>query len=836
MSISLGGFHLLPNIIAFLLGKGDLRSIFCLIVFSIVFLILAYLTNPSENSFRAYLTEQSFRHHLSRLDDNADDNISPNRTSSRLSPTAAPTPYYVADKIQSFHFANRASVSLRTPKHVFHSFAVFTVAAMVPLAKNTDGVQREGPSILDSWYIGAFGKWWRGGVFEDWYQDVIARSKDEESWSSGILSMKRLDLLQDYNAPTFSSKNLPTHLARGSPPKLRNRERPTLRNGSIHPRSTTPPPLPKSASLPMHTVRNATRACDSTQVRSQPHAQPCMAGDARRITAPPSRPSSTHFDQSPLIVDVLRQITNAKASVQELRTQLSECQTAASQSRGILQLEVDSHRDRKRQEDASKLELKSRTKNLEDAKRAAEGLKKDADKKIKAAQSLRDIATQRLAFLDTRTHQLHNELIQNREFLASHQSLVSDEEQQIVEALEHKRGELKAAEEQIQSINQRSRELEDKVAARKARLRIIRDKTDGYRVQLNTSIDNQPNFYESNEAWMGGPHPDSHTLTGSPLETNSPWNLTSDGHTARKLSYDNQSPQDYLPRLPDSAYDLHASPVIGDGPFNGHFNSNVVENPGHNHVYFNKEYSTNGAGYSGEGPYHSIAQDAQWIASYKGDSQLGSPISLNTPKTLLQSETNQGDLNTSFGSYSYKTPPVHRPLANMDNTWISNLGSRNSKSLNPDAKEFNIFPSPPSYLGANTITNGTFDALNPSGFISNTSTTSHSLLRAFAPSPAEREALQRALGGSSNTSFERLPSLSDVGSIPTSPTAPHATLAPAPPQPRLQQSPPSARRDFGSMLPGWLQSLPKTRKVNFSPWDDEEPAQDGRKVNNTRKL
>jgi hypothetical protein len=107
----------------------------------------------------------------------------------------------------------------------------------------------------------------------------------------------------------------------------------------------------------------------------------------------------------------------------------------------------------------------------------------------------------------------------------------------------------------------------------------------------------------------------------------------------------------------------------------------------------------------------------------------------------------------------------------------------------------------------------TYDALNPNGLGSTTSSsTSHSLLRAFAPSPAEREALQRALGGSTNASLERLPSLSDVGSIPASPTSAHALV---PPQ--------HSGRDLGSLLPAWLQSLPRTRKVNFSPWDDEEP-------------
>lgn len=154
-----------------------------------MYIYKAYLTNPSENSFRAYLTEQSFRHHLSRLDDNSDE-----RTSA--TPTFRCFPSQI-DNPPPFHFVNHASISLRTPKHVFHSFAIFTIAAMVPLSQlAADPDTHRDWMISDSWYIGAFGKWWRGGVLEAWYQDVISRSKDEESWTSGILNMKRLDMSQ----------------------------------------------------------------------------------------------------------------------------------------------------------------------------------------------------------------------------------------------------------------------------------------------------------------------------------------------------------------------------------------------------------------------------------------------------------------------------------------------------------------------------------------------------------------------------------------------------------------------------------------------------------------
>ena len=69
---------------------------------------------------------------------------------------------------------------------------------MLPTTKASERESRDACIISDSWYVGAFGRWWRGGFFEEWYQDVISGPKDEESWTSGILNMKRLDMLQDY--------------------------------------------------------------------------------------------------------------------------------------------------------------------------------------------------------------------------------------------------------------------------------------------------------------------------------------------------------------------------------------------------------------------------------------------------------------------------------------------------------------------------------------------------------------------------------------------------------------------------------------------------------------
>jgi len=204
MTVSIAGLgHPFLRLLALFSTKSDIRSILCFFSFCIVILVLAYLTNPSESSFRAYLTELSFRQHLSRLerlDDGVDDVPFPDVSASH------PTYNQSLENPPLLHFGARASVSIRTPKHVFHSFAVFTVATMLPAAKSSQRNNSSMSSIItDSWYIGAFGKWWRGGIIEAWYQDVVARSNDEESWTSGILSLTTIDVRHDSSGTYIKS-------------------------------------------------------------------------------------------------------------------------------------------------------------------------------------------------------------------------------------------------------------------------------------------------------------------------------------------------------------------------------------------------------------------------------------------------------------------------------------------------------------------------------------------------------------------------------------------------------------------------------------------------------
>ena len=195
-------------------------------------LFLAYLSNPSEISFRSYLTEQSFRHHLSRLDDPADPDHTDSENSKanyRSSSTqSSPSSFGLLESGSSaFHFSNRAAIALRTPRHAFHSFGFFTIAAVIPNLKthppsrdsspvvstshNTPGTSDQDLFPLkEAWFVGAFGRWWRGGVVDPaWSPHPNPHSKgDEEGWSSGILSIKSLDRLEDFNGKLTDELNV----------------------------------------------------------------------------------------------------------------------------------------------------------------------------------------------------------------------------------------------------------------------------------------------------------------------------------------------------------------------------------------------------------------------------------------------------------------------------------------------------------------------------------------------------------------------------------------------------------------------------------------------------
>lgn len=192
----------------------------------------AYLTNPSETSFRAFLTEQSFRLHLSKLDDlDAQDEPSLGsqnlpackEQNSRWGPGLSPKYHYI-DASSSIAFANRASVSLRTPKHLFRSFGIMSVAAVLPVTSSKRAALKRGSDakaarddgegggnedtslVAESWFFGVFGMWfWMINLnFESFWREAGIITKDDlDGTVSGVLEIKSLDRLKEASRASF---------------------------------------------------------------------------------------------------------------------------------------------------------------------------------------------------------------------------------------------------------------------------------------------------------------------------------------------------------------------------------------------------------------------------------------------------------------------------------------------------------------------------------------------------------------------------------------------------------------------------------------------------------
>ena len=670
---------------------------------------------------------------------------------------------------------------------------------------------------------------------------------------------------------------------RGSPPKLRNRERSTAQG--LPPRSSTPPPLPKSASLPLHTTRlpsnsehrHAQATGSSTQ--SQPVMPPTAASGSPAL----SRSSSAALEQSPIIAEVLRQISTAKSAVHDLRTQLTEFQSASSQSHLSLQNEVDSYRERRKQEEASRLELKSRTKALEDSKRHAEGHKRDAEKRLKSAQNTRDECTQRMEHLDQEVVRLQQRSVDDAAAIEHCKLNTAKVEQEISDALELKKQEIRVAEEVIAALSIRAKDLEVKLTGEKERLRQARERAEirkRDRLLLYSSL--HPEGHNNN-TWSpipfgsqenphsehceidngqhqqgnGGEHKDpSSSPVPRPgrlsLSGISNFNTDSDHCALRAKGY---SIFDEDIASLQSQYTTNFSPFddTDTSPFYMQSHNGHLVTPTSSSLISTGLISVMDSSNESLARSFQSDNDAYLEKDWRGQRKIYSPPVEKTMSTSPVSMTSPS-IN-EYDPFEVRQPErIHSDLMNMQRAampthparthsnpivtsqmeepigtdksgprrWFS-TSNKPKKGLNPDAKVFQLSKTPDfGTIGPPIPTNQTFDALNPNGLASRmsstTSSNTSSLLRAFAPSPAERQVLRRAFGGSTNNSLEKLPSLSRVGSIPSSPSHVHAV-------PTHNSRPTSLhmeKGEFGRTLPSWLQSLPRIGKSNFSPWDDEE--------------
>ena len=451
-----------------------------------------------------------------------------------------------------------------------------------------------------------------------------------------------------------------------------------------------------------------------------------------------------------------------------------------------------------------KIEIKSRTKSLDDSKRQAEGLKREAEKKLKTVQNSRNNASHCIARLKERVVQLQDQIVCDQSVIDQGSIQQSTAVRALADEIELKKREVKSTEEQMVFSSQSARELESKLNKERERLEMSKHRL-GARKEV---MDDQ-----RVRSWSDPSIPSDVDPVRVPVRREHP--RCSLEYEMHSVGFDKSSSTEHSPAsshsqeatLPDafskyvpSLADRSSSFSDTNAPREVTCSSNSIFS---DHVSQNTSYPTEIFGHYRQDtiPIDPSAEDGlnveRELLPIDHCAQVGafpglSPVVWNAqPQSLVTILDTEGVAEHNWPPFDFNGSP--------------------KKRLNPDAKEFSLASTTSSYSTISpSDASPMYEALTSHGFradSASTATYNPSFLRAFAPSPAERQVLQRALGGTSNASLERLPSLGDVGTIPVSSSS---TIGTPKNVPILNRT-----------LPSWL-LVPHNHKVNFSPWDDEE--------------
>jgi len=518
MGIALGGVGVISlrvpwTLTSTVVQQLDLSSLILATFLVVVFLLIAYFTNPDEASFRTFLTELAFRQHLSRLSgahvdhDELDDETGPQNAARPLddqhpskhdsghkNPSDNSKPPSESSRVV-FHFANKVSVTMRTPSYDLRSFGVLTIAlvppaemAISPSLNSAHGQTGQTPKPI-SWsnptkhgtcFIGALGRWWLGLEINMQSRQVRVHPQNDDTSEMLESSRSRPEDGEPSNPRQddvpFVKSSKPgfprrTSTTASSRTKAALRERISLQTQlaakreqpALPARPSTPPPLPKSASLPLHAIRVPPPSPELRRGKnSAPNNQPLLPTN----TAPPLQPQmqAPPQDQSPILAELLQQLDAARSATSDLHAQLQEVHAASERTAARLQTEVATARETKKREDEGRAAVKARTKVLDDARRQADSNKREAEKRLKAATARRDSTTNEFEKLDRAVEKMKC-LMEGQVMKAKESGEKTKEESAALEAqLLEKKTQLNAAEDDVQVLSARARELESAIA------------------------------------------------------------------------------------------------------------------------------------------------------------------------------------------------------------------------------------------------------------------------------------------------------------------------------------------------------------------------------------
>ncbi|QRV79395.1 hypothetical protein RhiJN_07410 [Ceratobasidium sp. AG-Ba] len=370
-----------------------------------VVLILAYVTNPSAASFRTFLTELAFRKHLSKLHD-ATESESPAVHWARHS--------HQIDDAPHLQFATRASVSVRSSAHIFRSFGVLTIAAVTPVADQRTNTNDDNTALTNAfasdhgrWFLGAFGKWWLGGT-------LFFGKSDGGYTSAGLLDIRLLD-----ESELLKWKVVPDT-----------------------PTSRTPPPLPKHASLPLHTnTKQQKHPSPKRKVKTKPE----NTTPASVTTNPTTTPGpNANIDAHPLITDLLQHIATTQNTLSDTRAQLAQLHASTAQT----QKQTEEHaaqRTKHNSASAGSDAIKAQTQRLNDARRTHRA----SGKALATVEAKHTALEQKAAALTKEANSLRDRVLRDQQRVEEGEEKGRIRREEVVELIGLRKEEIRKVEEEL---------------------------------------------------------------------------------------------------------------------------------------------------------------------------------------------------------------------------------------------------------------------------------------------------------------------------------------------------------------------------------------------------
>lgn len=358
-----------------------------------ILLLFAYSTNPSESSFRPFLTDLVFRERLRLLNDqdaaeshaqNGETNgdaVTPSRKSdgktfsSMLSNTAYPsTPFALT-------FGSKVALSVRTPpfnRRDLGLLSIVTISQSMPLrsadhvsATATVSSGKNGTVDCTSLFIGAFGKWWVCGFGIPDLPSTRSQSVESTAKSGREELEENLTDVTDWGVIEMRAVDPDVDHRRDSTSVLNNANDDLAVQPSSRRASAIEPAIRSASPAPSPTTKDV----------AAPEAD---SEDCLSITALVSR---------------------SQSDIADLHDQLAQLKSASTRTCEALENDLEEVRARKKEEEKSRSEIKTRTKALDDSKRQVESSRREAERRLKAANTAR---TLKQASINSRKEQIES--------------------------------------------------------------------------------------------------------------------------------------------------------------------------------------------------------------------------------------------------------------------------------------------------------------------------------------------------------------------------------------------------------------------------------------------